>query len=71
MSWNALCATEGGGAYVWGSFGMCFTLMAAEVVGLRRRIRRARAAFAAAAPEGGLTKGDTRDSDLLIEETVQ
>ena len=41
MSWRDLFAMEGHGAYVWSSFGTCFALMAAEVVGLRRRLRRA------------------------------
>ena len=39
MNWNTLM--EGHGAYVWSSFGMCFTLMAAVLASLRRRIRRA------------------------------
>ena len=41
MSWEAVFAIEGHGGYVWGSFGMCFALMAAEVTGLRRRLRKA------------------------------
>jgi heme exporter protein CcmD len=41
MNWDALFTLEGHGAYVWSSFGVCFTLMAAEVASLRRRTRKA------------------------------
>lgn len=42
MNWPAFFTMDGHGAYVWGSFGLCFALMAAEVLGLRRRARTAR-----------------------------
>ena len=41
MNWNALFAMEGHVGYVWSSFGMCFMLMAAEVISLHQRIRSA------------------------------
>ena len=37
MNWPAFFTMNGYGAYVWGSFGLCFALMAAEVFELRRR----------------------------------
>ena len=40
MSWQGFFAMNGYGLYVWGSFGMCFALMAAEVVAVRLRSRR-------------------------------
>jgi heme exporter protein CcmD len=41
MNWDVLFAIGGHGAYVWSSFGMCFMLMAAEVISLRQLIRSA------------------------------
>jgi heme exporter protein D len=45
MNWNSLAefvAMGGYGAYVWGSFGVVFGLMAAEVLALARRWRTLR-----------------------------
>ena len=39
MNWQSFFAMNGYGWYVWGSFGVCFALMAAEVLALRLRSR--------------------------------
>ena len=39
MNWQSFFAMSGYGWYVWGSFGMCFALMAAEMVSLGLRSR--------------------------------
>lgn len=39
MNWQGFFAMNGYGLYVWGSFGMCFALMAAEGLALRLRSR--------------------------------
>ncbi len=43
MNWDAVIAMNGFGGYVWSSFGLCAALLAAEVIGLRRRIRMSHA----------------------------
>ena len=40
MNWQSFFSMNGYALYVWGSFGMCFALMAAEVVALRLRSRK-------------------------------
>ena len=39
MNWDLLWTSADGSGYAWSSFGLCFALMAAEVVRLRRRVR--------------------------------
>lgn len=39
MNWQGFFSMNGYGLYVWGSFGLCFALMAAEVLALRLRSR--------------------------------
>ena len=46
MNWQEFFAMNGYATYVWGSFGMCFALMAAEVFALRRRMRITRGLIA-------------------------
>jgi heme exporter protein D len=41
MNWDVLFAMEDHRVYLWSSFGMCFMLMAAEVISLRQRLRSA------------------------------
>jgi heme exporter protein D len=45
--WQSFWAMNGYGLYVWGSFGVCFALLAAEVLLLRRRHRQAPQALGA------------------------
>lgn len=56
MNWNSLgefIAMGGYGAYVWGSFGVVFALMAAEVAMVGQRWRAAHIVLRRMYPVGG------------------